>query len=229
MRFRICDSIAEFQQGVDLYHDITEEPWNVSLYSVIKVPAYDAFYQLLLEESVIDKDLISDIRSLPSIRGLSSSCLYHLNQPFILDLAHHEMHLSLMTRRSLETIKIIHSWMDTSPSRGILKMPYTGLIRARFELSTLPEHVELGPTLLLRILDVFKSVQCIIEGYDNYIAFPEAGTFLSRRSKKTGQYRPWRYPLNCRVAGKAFYTFMQNSQSAHGHNDMPRLTSSTGV
>ncbi|KAF8962133.1 hypothetical protein BDZ97DRAFT_1920804 [Flammula alnicola] len=116
---------------------------------------YSALHRSLVEEGLIDTGLISDIHNLPITR--SSSYLYDLNQPFILDLAHNQIHLSLATRRSIEAINMVCAFKDNS--RGILRSPYTGLVRASFELSTLPEHVKLGPTLLLRILDIVQPVQ----------------------------------------------------------------------
>ncbi|KAF8962302.1 hypothetical protein BDZ97DRAFT_1825507 [Flammula alnicola] len=206
IRFRICDDVASFKQGVDLRNDITEEPWSVSLYSIAKFRRYNAFLRLLLEQGLVDVDLISDIRNLPFRR--LSSCLYDLNQPFIFDVSVNAPQFSLMTRRSLEIIRLFGLLRDDRPTMDIHQTPYTGLIRVCFELSTLPEHVAEGPTLLLRILDIIKPVQCVIEGYDNYIAFPEAETFGF-----------W----------GAFYTFIQNSKSMRGHNDTPRLKSSTSV
>ncbi|KAF8962132.1 hypothetical protein BDZ97DRAFT_1159615 [Flammula alnicola] len=227
IRFRVCHTLAGFKQGRDLCDDITGEPWNVPLCSIVKVPMYSALYRSLLEEGLIDTGLISDIHNLPITR--TSSYLYDLNQPFILDLAHNAIQLSLTTRRSLETIKVIYMLTDRRPAKGIHWNPYRGLVRARFEVSTLPEHVAMGPTLLVRILDIIKPVQCVIDDYDNYIAFPEAGAFVSKMSKKKDQYRPWHYSLNSRPMGKAFYTFIKNSQPTHSHNDMPRLASSASV
>ncbi|KAF8974297.1 hypothetical protein BDZ97DRAFT_1911497 [Flammula alnicola] len=210
VRFRICDNVADFQQG--------KEPTSAT-------PLPENRGACLY--GIIDKGLISDILSLPLLRGICSPCLYDLNQPFILDLAFDGLRLSIMTRRSLETIRMSHALKDRRSTNRTLGSPYTGLVRVRFELSTLPEHVKLGPTLLLRILDIVKPVQCVIEGYDNYIAFPKAGAFVSKMYRTTGQYQPWCYPLNSRLLGKAFYTLVQNSH--YGHNDTPRLASSTSV
>ncbi|KAF8962733.1 hypothetical protein BDZ97DRAFT_1920300 [Flammula alnicola] len=156
IRFRICHTLAGFNEGRDLCHDITGEPWNVSLYSIVRFPVYSVFSQMLLEEGLIDVDLISDIRNLPLLRAIRSSCLYALNQPFNLDLALDTLYLCLMTRSSLERIRMNHILRHQCLAKGIWQAPYTGRVRARFELSTLPEHVELGPTLLLRFVDIIK-------------------------------------------------------------------------
>lgn len=77
-----------------------------------------------------------------------------------------------------------------------------GLVLARFERSTLPEHANTR-TIFLRILEELSLIQCVLPLYDSYIMKPTPGKLLSGRyvwGKKL--HRPWSLDLN-KGKGKA--------------------------
>jgi hypothetical protein len=63
----------------------------------------------------------------------------------------------------------------------VLISPSIGSIKVQFELSQLPEHKELGPTLVVRVLDVVEpiTVDPLYHG-STLPPVPVAGTLLHR-------------------------------------------------
>jgi hypothetical protein len=59
-----------------------------------------------------------------------------------------------------------------------------GSIKVRFELSNLPEHKELGPTLVIRVLDVVEPITIDPLYYGKTIPpVPVLGTLLHRTGR----------------------------------------------
>jgi len=85
----------------------------------------------------------------------------------------------------------------------------SGLVKFRFELSTLPEHAK-EPTLVVRILEVLTPITCSIPGYDGSVVEPREGQLLSRRTF-SGRVQNWAYPLNSRRYGSIWKEFIENS------------------
>ena len=57
------------------------------------------------------------------------------------------------------------------------RFPYTGIIKVRFEVSTLPGH-ERNSHLVYRVVEIVKPVQCAIPHYDGYVPMPKVGELL---------------------------------------------------
>lgn len=83
-----------------------------------------------------------------------------------------------------------------------------GLVKARWELSDLPEHKSRGPTLVLRILDVVTEIKNLIPGYDGGLVKPEPGHLFQRRPRIYSDPKVWAYPLNQRVNGAILKDFI---------------------
>ena len=65
---------------------------------------------------------------------------------------------------------------------------FVGSALARFERSTLPDHVGTR-TVVLRFLKIITPVECIMPLYDGYISCPREGE-LYRRYRTSGQKGP---------------------------------------
>ena len=62
-------------------------------------------------------------------------------------------------------------------SRGCRnRQPYTGIIKVRFEVSTLPEH-ERSSHLVYRVVEIVKPVECAISDYGGHVPPPKWANF----------------------------------------------------
>ena len=57
---------------------------------------------------------------------------------------------------------------------------FSGIIKARFELSDLPEHEPYGPTLVLRTLGILQPITPVDPSYGGRIPMPEPGALVKR-------------------------------------------------
>ena len=60
---------------------------------------------------------------------------------------------------------------------------FLGIVLARLERSTLPEHRGTR-TIVLRFLKIITPVKCVIPNYDDYISYPKEGELHQRPGKK---------------------------------------------
>ena len=78
---------------------------------------------------------------------------------------------------------------------------FVGIALARFERSTLPDHVGTR-TVVLRFLKIMSPVKCVIPHYDGYIVPPKEGE-LHRKSglgAKNLNLRAWSADIDKRVS-----------------------------
>lgn len=91
---------------------------------------------------------------------------------------------------------------------------WAGAIKARFELSTHPEHDKLGPTLVLRTLDIIEPARCLIPDYDGFVPPPVVGQLHGRMMGDV--FVPWAMPLLRKKACKNILTFLRHSSDQGG-------------
>jgi len=58
-------------------------------------------------------------------------------------------------------------------------------MKARFELSHLPEHKTSAPTLVLRFLEYISRIERLLPDYEGSLLYPEPGHLLQRRARST--------------------------------------------
>ncbi|KAF8962131.1 hypothetical protein BDZ97DRAFT_1826498 [Flammula alnicola] len=213
VRFRICDDVTRFDEGRDLLSSIGK-PWCIPLHKIIRHKSCEGFSPLLIDDGFLDEDLVDDVKKLSLLypTGMHRT-LYSITQPFILNIGLSTQDLTLFTRKSVAIVRIANLFTDRRGDFKDHRIPYIGHVKARFELSTLPEHSNLGPTLVLRFLEIIEPIQCVLEGYDGYIAPPSSGSLLSKRKPAAKKkYQPWSYPLNKRPHGEDFLSFIEHSR-----------------
>ncbi|KJA26689.1 hypothetical protein HYPSUDRAFT_213236 [Hypholoma sublateritium FD-334 SS-4] len=189
LRFRVCDDATRFDQGHDLDGKIAGVPWSIHLWKIVK--HWKQILSLLLDERLADQGLLDDVKRLdPDIR--SSIVLYSLSEPMVLHLDREKINVAFVTRKNVLKILIRRLFVDqasTSPS----STPYTGIIKARFELSDLPEHEKHGPTLVLRILDILQPVRPVSRWYNGRLPSPTPGALFQHY--RQGTHQPWFLPV----------------------------------
>ncbi|KAF8153880.1 hypothetical protein B0H34DRAFT_661521 [Crassisporium funariophilum] len=190
LRFRVTPSNTRpvFNELVDL--EISPgQPWHIPLYTLVRSKCYAAVALQLLSEGLVDENLVSDIRKLPKARlDASTTALYTINDPFHIDLQNSRQKMFAVTRHNLAKGSIRYNFTDKRDN--VQGHPFRGTVVARFERSTFPEHANTR-TLVLRILQLLTPVECVVPGYDNYIAQPEVGKLLCRQSRWSADYQPW--------------------------------------
>ncbi|KAJ3510539.1 hypothetical protein NLJ89_g4615 [Agrocybe chaxingu] len=84
-----------------------------------------------------------------------------------------------------------------------------GLVRARFELSLLPEHAgSPSPVLVLRILELLEPVRRRITNAEQRMPLPQAGSLLYKIDPFSGQPKLWTYALDRWADGDTFKRFV---------------------
>ncbi|KDR82904.1 hypothetical protein GALMADRAFT_238550 [Galerina marginata CBS 339.88] len=205
LRFRLCDRLAEFSEGQDLESTLGE-PWAIDLYNICRYRSYTLLRNFLVQEGLVDEDLVSDLQKIPSTNFRGVRWIYSIDQAVVLNLQQTRFSFALLTSKALKTVTIYRPVTDVCTNTRF--NPYKGLVRVRFELSTLPEHTAIGPTLVMRCLDLLTPVECVSKAYDNFLQRPEPGQLFLRR-QRDGNYRPWAYPLKNRAHGEAIKDFLR--------------------
>jgi hypothetical protein len=203
MRFRICDSAAEFEHGRDLL-DPRGDVWGPKILELVKHKELQGFLSLLRAENLIDEDLINDIKKLDYLARAGrhvGNVHYSLFEPFYMNVAQSKSQLTYVTRAKLVRLHFpgriftvqTHP-ASSKPLTGQACYPWilalvlislsVGFIKVQFELSDLPEHKELGPTLVIRVLDVVEpiAVDPLYTG-DRIPPVPVPGTLLHRNAR----------------------------------------------
>lgn len=118
VRFRLCDTIENFERGSDLH--IRGEPWSLMLAHIAFTPNFIGLRKLLVKEGLVDTQMMSDISKLPNLDKLDNRLvLFHLSQPFYVDLASHTLVLTLLTRTSVQKIKLPYIFVDRRLGRTL--------------------------------------------------------------------------------------------------------------
>ncbi|KAF8200139.1 hypothetical protein BJ912DRAFT_622850 [Pholiota molesta] len=177
VRFRICESAAEFKRGRDLL-GTHGDVWGPKVLELVKHKEHEAFLALSRAEQLISEALIADIDKLDISRRVG---LYqvHLSDPFYLDLGQRKCHITYVTRAKV--VQLVFPRKAFAVGTGGNLFPLTGIIKVQFELSNLREHKKLGPTLVIRVLDVINPI-AVLPGYDTVPLppMPVPGTLLHR-------------------------------------------------
>jgi hypothetical protein len=196
VRFRICDSAAEFEHGRDLL-DPRGDVWGPKILALVKNKECEGFLSLLRAENMIDEGLVRDINKLDNSRNMRKS-QYSLFEPFHLNVAQSKRVSTYVTRAKVIRLcfpqKIFGVQTNdrvSFPLTGQAFYPLilalvlislsVGTIKVQFELSNLPEHKELGPTLVIRVLDIVEPIALDPLYYGKTIPpIPVPGTLLHR-------------------------------------------------
>ncbi|KAF9528773.1 hypothetical protein CPB83DRAFT_853727 [Crepidotus variabilis] len=208
LRFRVCDSINAFNEGYDLSIHVGR-PWTLSLINIAHTPSYAGLRQLILQQRLVDRDLVHDVRNLPvPRRPMNARMLTSLNQPLVLDLQNPNARIFLVTRKSWNLFIMPNIFYEQMTKT----IPYAGFIKARFELSNRPKDVRRGPTLVLRVLELLTPIERKDEDHNGTFVLPQAGNLVARKNY-LGTVIPWSYPLLHRRKGAQWIGFLQYSGS----------------
>lgn len=211
LRFRVCDSVSHFFDGTD---QTTEwgSPWRSPFYWIVKLNTWESVLNLLVDEGCVQQQVVDDVKRLPRIKQSEHRrYLYDLDEPFLVPLDSLNLEIAFITRHSVNLVnfKRLFASRLTCPYKGecillllndlkILKTWVQGLIRARFERSTIdPDHnTDDKTTLVLRVLKVLTPIQRVIPG-EHHIAEPHPGKLLLKRRKgPTQNFEPWTFPIS---------------------------------
>jgi hypothetical protein len=222
VRFRLCDTVENFDRGSDLH--ILGTPWSLSLPRIAYTPAFMGLRELLVKEGLVDDQTMTDLSSLPHIDRLDDrSMIFYPSQPFHLDLSIHELILHLVTRNAVQYVRFPNLFTERQSGQSLqlyngkshitlnvthnLFAEQLGIMRARFELSNLPEHRTSGPTLVLRFLDCLTKLEPQLPGYEAHMVYPRPGHLFQKRPRLYSQPKVWSYPLNKRRYGAVLKDF----------------------
>ncbi|CAA7268993.1 unnamed protein product [Cyclocybe aegerita] len=198
LRFKLCKDLALFARSPDLQSPDKTRPWSLNLYRMVMTPRYKSFIQLLIHDRLVSSTVVDAIVRLPRvICDRASRILYSLEQPFELDLAQIGVTFILVNLGHVLTVRVF-----LNARSGLRSSIFTGRIKARFELSTLPEHAAQGPTLVLRVLELLTPIECHLRGIK---LDPRPGALLSKHDR--GKYGPWSLKLKNALA-PAFREFV---------------------
>jgi len=227
IRFRICDSLEAFDKGEDL-HITVGKPWDISLPRIARLVRLKELARFLIEEGLVDKNLVEDLRKLKQL-GLPCRFvglfLYHLSQPFVLDLESTALTIHLVTKKTY-SFTLFHSPFYSSnkfhrPYYGVSGIAalwashltiILGTVKVRFELSTLWEHRKKGPMLVLRILECLSPVQRVSPVFSGPHIEPDPINSLVMRRTSGGTIKPWTYSLDRRIDGSKWKEFIAASK-----------------
>lgn len=123
VRFRICDSSAQFDHGRDLL-DPTGNLWGYKLPELVKHTTGKGFLSLLRDENLVVEELINDINKLELPNDLGRYH-YSLSDPFNLDVGHPQDTMMFATHA-----KVIKMDFPQTPfadmKKGAVLYPLTG-------------------------------------------------------------------------------------------------------
>ncbi|KAF8177605.1 hypothetical protein BJ912DRAFT_676552 [Pholiota molesta] len=136
---------------------------------------------------MIDEGLVRDINKLDNSRNMRKSH-YSLFEPFHINVAQSKRLSTYVTRAKLIRLFFPRKAFAVQTSHRDL-YPLTGTIKVQFELSDLPEHKELGPTLVIRVLDIVEPITVDPLYTENRIPpIPVPGILLHRNGCQRNVY-----------------------------------------
>ena len=206
LRLTPANDPSTFEQGSDLcFIDTTNpnddstlsQPWRRPLYSLATNLATRPLYEKLIEDGFIPPDLDKAIQSLPKLRFMYSRCqfVHSINDTFILDLSSDWITIASISESGILPIQLLRQFRDFRINQN----PYTGSVLARFERSTLPQHINTR-TVVLRVLQEVTPVECVLPDYDEYIVRPRPQQLFAKRFH--GKLRPWSVNIDRPGVGK---------------------------
>ncbi|KAJ3514735.1 hypothetical protein NLJ89_g2206 [Agrocybe chaxingu] len=177
LRFKLCTDVASFATSPDLRLPDKTRPWSLNLYSILAAPKWNALREMLVHESLVSPAVVEAVSSLPWVNIRSSRILYSLEQPFEFDLGQKKVSFVILSLRHAFIFRIQDMCSgnerrdpsytgESSPGIrwDLALLTLVGRVKARFELSTLPEHSAKGPTLVLRVLELLTPLKCTYPG-----------------------------------------------------------------
>lgn len=222
VRIRLCSDVARFNEGEDSKLKFGQ-PWHVHLYGIARRKRWKGLLRMLLKESLVDEQVIADLRKLPFLQG-NINFHYELEQPFILDMEHPTIARTFIDRSKIHHFRWNVLWdvfkpygegvpyTGKSPKNSdlylLLKCLFVGCLLVRLELSG-PQTLKQG--LVLRILDVLAPVQCLRPEHD-FLEPPVPGELLMtstkpKRHPRRREPKPLFYSLTTRQDGKDIAEF----------------------
>ncbi|KAJ7278362.1 hypothetical protein C8J57DRAFT_1306738 [Mycena rebaudengoi] len=187
IRFRTTTdkAVSSFRRGQDLLLP-SGMPWQTTIPQIATQKSYAGFCQHLLQEGMVTEELLR--RS----RAIFANTVFGLKHPFLVNFGKLGVALTFASSTTIceAEVKPFSEW---GPGRHLV-CPFTGSGVARFERSTLPEHVG-KRVLLLRILKILEPVTCTIQGYAGRVGWPKEGELLTV-SFRNGSPRPWSYDVD---------------------------------
>ncbi|KAF9475368.1 hypothetical protein BDN70DRAFT_883789 [Pholiota conissans] len=180
IRFRLCEGPEDFERGCDLLAP-SGKPWGHTLLELAAHPYLEVFSALVLAEGLVDQEIISDLAKYGSQKEQDRSpFLFTLAEPFFYNLALMKENVRILTRKKIIRVDLkMHPFaQQVARPKHHWVSPLTGLVKLRFEISTLPEHVPLGPTLVLRVLEVVEPISMDPDYTRPAVVPPELGTLV---------------------------------------------------
>jgi len=125
LRFRLCKSLEQFDEGQDLMLRDGPVPWNLSIYTLSRDKKWEGLLNLLLEEQLVDEELVRDMKSIRMQRSQGQyPWISMLDQPFIVDLAKPHLNVALLTRHEFRLLRFQNIFWDADKELS----PYTGTV-----------------------------------------------------------------------------------------------------
>ncbi|KAF8153886.1 hypothetical protein B0H34DRAFT_69803 [Crassisporium funariophilum] len=130
-------------------------PWEIPLYTIVRIPAYAAYRDKLLEEGLVDQTLVSSIAESPArLLRKASGKIYAFDDPIVVNVANKVLgHAQRFGIRALEvswTSACISLPIRVSDQDFLTNLSKLGEMAFRFERSAL-EH-ENTRTLVMRFI-----------------------------------------------------------------------------
>lgn len=129
VRFRICENLENFDQGSDLH--VLNRPWSLSLLRIVHTPNFAGLRRMLLDEGLVDAELVSDVSRLPA-KLQDRLILFHLSQPFVLDLTQYQLEPNLVTRYSSQKVRFPNLFTERKQIRQTSMSLYSGKRKLKF-------------------------------------------------------------------------------------------------
>lgn len=132
LRFRICNSVEEFDQGED-HHISPGRPWSIPLVQIARTHSFRALRIFLVEQNLVDLTLMRDISRLPVPKQIKARrMLYALHQPLVFDLDDASTSIHLVTRKGFNTVILSNLFLEQLAKAR----PYSG--KCHLHLLVLP-------------------------------------------------------------------------------------------
>jgi len=122
LRFRLCDSLEGFDKGKDLRISPLRY-WSVPLLRMVHTDGLQGLVRYLLEEGLVQKGSVLDLKKLQANDHFRDGRhLYHLCQPFLVDLEMTALTFRLITRTSFSMVKFRSPFFNSNKNHS----PYSG-------------------------------------------------------------------------------------------------------
>lgn len=124
IRIRLCPAVALFDEGEDLKLKY-DQPWHIHLCNIAKFKIWKGLDQMLLKESLVNEQVLVDLRKLP-LSGGRAHLHYSLEQPFILDMEHPSISRTFINQSMIYRFEWNPIWDLFKHPKVDHDIPYTG-------------------------------------------------------------------------------------------------------